>query len=1517
VGNNLIIQINDPNNPSATDQITITSWYTSDDYRIEAFQFADGSSISKTQMYAMGNVLYGTADNDNLNSLTTGSTVYGLDGDDLITGSAGDDILDGGAGNDTIGDNIDNVGTSNNILRGGDGNDTIYADRYSNNVIEGGSGDDNITIYAASDSDESQVNLITGGTGNDTIVAGGGSDTYVFNRGDGTDSITDIGTSSAGVAGSDTILFGVGITQSDLNTNRVGNDLVIQINDPSNPLATDQITIVSWYVSDTYRIENFQFADGSTLTKSQMGIMGNAVYGTSGDDTLTSLTTGSTLYGLDGNDYLAGSAGDDILDGGAGDDYIGDNYDNVDPSNNILRGGDGNDTISADRYSNNVIEGGSGDDNITIYAASDSDESQVNLITGGTGNDTIVAGGGSDTYVFNRGDGTDSITDIGTSSTGTPGSDTILFGVGITQSDLNTSRVGNDLLIQINDPSNPSATDQITIVSWYVDDAHRIESFQFADGSAVSKSQFDNKMLTGTVGNDTLTGGFAADTLDGGLGADTMTGGSGDDTYIVDNTGDIVVESSNQGNDTVQSSVNYTLGANVENLILTDIAATNGVGNASDNTITGNDANNTLNGGLGADTLIGGLGDDTYIVDNSGDVIVENASEGTDSVQSSAGNYTLNANIENLTLTGSAAINGTGNDLNNAITGNSGDNILDGGTGADTLTGGLGNDTYVVDDAGDVVIENSGEGTDTVQSSITYTLATNFENLTLIGSSAINGTGNGVDNILTGNSAANTLTGGAGNDTLDGGAGNDTLVGGAGNDTYYVDSTSDVITELAPDGTDSVFSSATYTLSANVENLTLTGAAAINATGNSGANTLTGNSGNNTLNGSTGADTMIGGLGNDTYVVDNVGDVVTENSGEGTDTVQSGITYTLGSNVENLTLTGSTGINGTGNGLDNVLTGNTGANTLTGGAGNDTLNGGTGADTMLGGTGDDTYVVDNVGDVVTENAGEGIDTVQSGITYTLGSDVENLTLTGSTGINGTGNGLDNVLTGNTGANTLSAGAGNDTLNGSTGADTMIGGTGNDTYVVDNVGDVVTENAGEGTDTVQSSITYTLGSDVENLTLSGSSAISGTGNGLDNVLTGNGGANTLTSGAGNDTLIGGAGNDTMIGGTGDDTYYVDSTSDVITENSSEGTDSVFSTATYTLSANVENLTLTGTAAINATGNTGANTLTGNSGNNTLNGGTGADTMIGGLGNDIYVVDDAGDVVTENSGEGTDTVQSGITYTLGADVENLTLTGSTGISGTGNSLDNVLTGNSGANTLTGGAGNDTLSGGTGADTLLGGTGDDIYVVDNTGDVVTENSGEGTDLIQSSVTYTISANVENLTLTGGSGISGTGNSLDNVITGNTGNNSLTGGAGNDTLSGGLGNDTLTGGTGNDTYLFVRGDGVDTIIENDSTTGNSDTLSLGSSIANDQLWFVQNGNNLEVTVIGTTDKITIQNWYLGSQYHVENFQAGDGKALQDTQVQNLVQAMAAFAPPSAGQTTLPPAYQTALAPVLSANWH
>jgi len=697
-----------------------------------------------------------------------------------------------------------------------------------------------------------------------------------------------------------------------------------------------------------------------------------------------------------------------------------------------------------------------------------------------------------------------------------------------------------------------------------------------------------------------------------------------------------------------------------------------------------------------------------------------------------------------------------GNGGNDVISGLGGDDLIDGAIGSDTMRGGTGNDTYIVGASTDQVIENAGEGTDLVRSSVTYTLSAEVENLTLTGASSINGTGNALNNVLTGNGA---------NNTLNGGLGADQLIGGLGNDIYVVDNAGDSVVELIGEGTDLVQASVSYGLGDEVENLTLTGSANIDGTGNGLNNLITGNTGSNLLNGGGGLDTLVGGLGNDTYVIDEAADIVTEAANAGTDTVlfEGSGDYTLGGNVENLIL-GADAANGTGNALANAITGNAEANVL---------NGGAGADTLTGAAGDDTYVVDNAGDQAIEQADGGTDQVNASISYTLGAELENLTLVGTSAINGTGNALGNVITGNSAANILNGGAG---------ADLLVGGGGNDTYVVDDAGDVIDEsvNGGAGTDTVQSSISFDLGAaqvlgDVERLTLTGTANIEGTGNGLNNVITGNSGDNLLDGGGGVDSLAGGLGNDT----------YVTDGGDTITEAAAAGTDTVRSSVDYTLGANLENLVLLG-AALAGTGNSLDNTITGNAEANLLSGGAGIDTLIGGVGDDIYIVDNAADVATELAGEGIDEVRSSVSYSLGGEVENLTLTGSSAINGTGNGLANLITGNGASNMLSGGAGNDTLNGGAGADNLSGGEGDDSFIVDNLGDVVNELAGEGSDLVLASVSHTLGAEVENLTLTGTGASNGTGNSLNNLIIGNSGANVLNGLEGADQMSGGAGNDT-----------------------------------------------------------------------------------------------------------------------------------
>ena len=291
--------------------------------------------------------------------------------------------------------------------------------------------------------------------------------------------------------------------------------------------------------------------------------------------------------------------------------------------------------------------------------------------------------------------------------------------------------------------------------------------------------------------------------------------------------------------------------------------------------------------------------------------------------------------------------------------------------------------------------------------------------------------------------------------------------------------------------------------------------------GNSGANVLSGGAGNDTFRAWAGADTFNGDAGTDTLSFVGWGPGVSIDLSLAATQAVSGGSLKL-SSIENIV---------GGNGAD-TLRGNNGANVLSGGAGNDTLNGGFGADAMFGGSGNDIFVFDNLGDRIDEIGGSGIDQVQVSISLSLANttivkgDVENLALLGSANLGGTGNGLDNVIVGNTGTNTLIGAAGNDTLNGGFGSDTMQGGSGNDIYVFDNLGDRIDESVAgsSGTDTIQSFISLSLANttivkgNVEHLTLIGSANIGATGNAFNNILTGNAGNNALTGGAGMDNFL---------------------------------------------------------------------------------------------------------------------------------------------------------------------------------------------------------------------------------------------------------------------------------------------------------------------------------------------------------------------------------------------------------------
>ena len=361
--------------------------------------------------------------------------------------------------------------------------------------------------------------------------------------------------------------------------------------------------------------------------------------------------------------------------------------------------------------------------------------------------------------------------------------------------------------------------------------------------------------------------------------------------------------------------------------------------------------------------MTGGAGDDLYVVDDVGDIVAKSQGGGIDTVRASI-SYVLASDVENLVLTGSADLNGTGNNLANDMLGNDGDNTLDGKAGADVMRGGNGDDIYIVDDSNDVVTEGTDGGVDIVRANASFALSANVENLVLLGTGQFTGRGNDL---------ANTIIGNAGSNELDGGGGADLLIGGDGGDSYQIDHEGDVIVEGAGGGQDLVFSTVSYDLTENVEGLFLFGTDHLSGRGNALANLISGNSGNNTLDGGAGADILFGGVGDDTYVIDDGGNSYAENINEGTDTIISSISHHLFSDTENLILTGTDNLSATGNELANKLTGNSGNNLLEGAEGADVLDGKEGRDiAVFSGTRAD-YTIEKINTgsyVITDNVGQ-------------------------------------------------------------------------------------------------------------------------------------------------------------------------------------------------------------------------------------------------------------------------------------------------------------------------------------------------------------------------------------------------------------------------------------------------------------------------------------------------------------------------------------------------------------------
>ncbi len=1118
------------------------------------------------------------------------------------------------------------------------GRDTLVATGSANSPINilGSYGDDVITGHNG-------VNYIEGNGGEDVIAALGGNDTIV--GGGGGDSID-------GGAGSDLVNYG----------NESGGGGVI-VNLSAASVTVGGTVLAAGTARDS-------FGETDTLT----GI--ESVRGTSKADTLIGDNLENDLQGSGGADTLIGNGASDSFNGGGGNDIL--------DGTAVVGDSDDSDQV----YYQGTTETVTGGVRVNLSG------SAVTHLDGGviaarSGQDTF---GGVDTLIdiemvrgTNFADviyGGDTGNDAFEAFRGLGGADHIDGGSGFDEAryDRDAQFVGSSSRTVDRDGAGPQAP--ITIAGGSA-----------IDGFGTIDTLVGIEAARGTAQADIFIGGGEDNTFMGLAGADAFDGGGGTDTVRYDqefsNGGAPVGIRANLSTTAqVLGGVAVAAGSAIDSFGATD--SLTGIeairGTRFDDIVHGGNAGETLRGEGGNDIFFGNGGIDTLRLNgNRADYSVTaiapgrfeivdlraGSPDGIDTIYDVERLRFLDSTVDisvpdaaptDITATGPLSVqdtSGAGTLVATFGVVDAGDlgphsyALVGGATDRFTVVG----DRLVVAPGATFDAENEPVVSVTVRVTDPGGLSYDETFAVTIGSRSLGGSG---DDTLTGTGGADRLFGQGGNDTLigldgddtlNGGTGADAMQGGAGNDSYTVDDSGDEAIETVggvdAGGLDRVTASVSFTLGAFVENLSLSGSADIDGTGNALANRLLGNAGANVLDG-----------------------------GEGEDT-----------------------LNGYG-----------GSDTLRGGEGNDRLDGGTGVDQLLGGAGDDIYYVDDALDVASEDDGlggdaGGLDLVIATASTVLAAHVEDLRLAGSDAIDGTGNDDDNAISGNNAANRLSGlggadaltgyggndileggdgedvltggdgddilrgGADGDVLRGGTGFDAMFGGGGDDLYYVDDLGDTVSEDDGSGGDaggfdTVYTTVDLTLAAGVEILRASGGAALSLTGNAGANTILGNAAANILDGAGGDDTLNGGAGTDTLRGGDDADRLL---------------------------------------------GGDDADQLFGEDGDDRLDGGAGADLMNGGAGNDTYTVNDLGDVVSEDDGSGGDAggfdaVFSSVDVTLASGIENLSLTGAAAINGTGNGLDNRLLGNNAANLLNGGDGADQLVGNGGNDTLIGGGGAD---------------------------------------------------------------------------------------------------------------------------------------------------------------------------------------------------------------------
>lgn len=1340
------------------------------------------------------------------------NVLNGWGGNDVIVALGGDDILDGGEGNDQLrGDGgVGYTGPSgNDILIGGAGNDVMWGGA-GVDTFDGGEGqNDRISFYELAATQGASADLNTGiisndGFGNAETMTGIESIAYGTAFAD-----TFIGNDlsnflAAGIG--DTVLGGGGddnIWTAGMPAyvdGGAGMDSIGFVGDNTGALIPDN---TGDGLAETIFATNGVYVDLGASWVYDDGF-GNewAIYnfenvdGSELGDTIVGSTGENWLFGWGGDDVIYGMAGDDLVFGGEGDDQLrGDSGTaGLATGNDQLYGEEGDDYLNGGRGVD-YFDGGDGQDRVSFYSRSATQAASANLVTQTISND----GYGNAETMF-------SIEGLGD---GTRFADTFIG-----------------------------------------DDNNNIMYGGFGD------------TVQAAGGDDVIYVDSAPGTLDGGAGTDTIA-------FVGDINGMLVADGDGDG---LADIVYATSGVNVNlrsNIIFDDgfgnTASISGIENVDgsmlDDIIQGSDGASILQGLDGADTII--------------------AFGGNDVVNGGAGNDLLRGD-------GSITYNGpSGNDI---LNGGDGNDIMYGGAGVDTFDGGDGRDRV----AFFFLAATQGASANLFTQTIANDGFGNAETMTSIESL---GGGTAFADTFIGDDNSNFIIGGSG-DTIRANGGDDTVYldsavalvdGGAGRDAIgfigdingklVQDSNNDGLAEwvFATQGihvdlqANRVYNDG-FGVAFNIANFEDVDGSELNdqILGNGGDNRLygwggndniQGRGGNDILDGGEGDDVLNGGAGNDTasYLNETDAMVVDLTAGTTRRTLASRPVEDTLISIENVT--GGAG--------DDVIVGSNAVNILLGMGGNDTIRGAGAADTVSGGDGDD---------IVLYAVGDGADAIDGG------ADTDTLTISdgvAASTLNVVWNGatltkVENATITNVEHFTADLGAGIDTLS---------------------YGSATTANV-----TVALAAAFATGFDfvtgIENVT-------GGAGNDL---LVGDNLANILLGGAGDDALLGGQGNDTLNGQGGIDlASYVDETSgftiDLAAGTARRGSAAAPVEDTLISIENAAGSSLADTI----TGSSAANRIVGNGGNDVITGAGGADTLEGNAGNDTFnytigdgndIIDGGADVDTLNilgttanttlmlayasgviSAFGSSTLTSveTINIDLGSGTDTLSFAGSnsgvivdlfvhvgsglswiTGVENvTGGNGADQLFGDGGVNRLEGGAGADTLSGGAGADTLVGGADNDTYYADSS-DTISEASGGGVDQVNTqSATFTLSANVENLTFTGFGSFTGTGNGSDNVITGGASADTLNGAGGNDRLIGGGGNDTLNGGAGNDTFVFAPSNGNDTVIGFDANpSGGQDVLDISAYgiTATDfaaRVFVFDTGSDLQVVV--DSDVITL----------------------------------------------------------------